>query len=294
MHRLKSKNIWALLMNALIFRNVVKSFTTTAVHVNMGKFQRHFHRNLFNGVGGASKYLLNDPLSEMNHPSHHSSGTRTFMHTDQFNSRSVYTRKVHQLHSHSQSQSHSQSSNQSIELEISTIEDMEDVGAVLSMGTEAGDVFLLDGDLGAGKTCFSRGFVRERTGAVDIRVTSPTYLLSNTYPTGDGDLLIHHMDLYRLSGDNPEEMDPLNFDFVLNKCISLIEWPSRLGELVPPQRLEITFRIDPETMDDSEENTRYLILSPYGSKWEKRLEELKDSGYLDDMIVEYEDEDDNE
>jgi len=81
-------------------------------------------------------------------------------------------------------------SSQSIELEISTIEDMEDVGAVLSMGTVGGDVLLLDGDLGAGKTCFSRGFVRARTGVKDLRVTSPTYLLSNTYPTSDNDGLL--------------------------------------------------------------------------------------------------------
>ena len=81
-------------------------------------------------------------------------------------------------------------SSQSIELEISTIEDMEDVGAVLSMGTVGGDVLLLDGDLGAGKTCFSRGFVRARTGVKDLRVTSPTYLLSNTYPTSDDDGLL--------------------------------------------------------------------------------------------------------
>jgi len=76
-----------------------------------------------------------------------------------------------------------------LELEIATIEDMEDVGAVLSVGTKGGDVLVLDGDLGAGKTCFSRGFVRARTGFTDMRVTSPTYLLSNTYPTSDDDLL---------------------------------------------------------------------------------------------------------
>lgn len=76
-----------------------------------------------------------------------------------------------------------------LELEIATIEDMEDVGAVLSVGTKGGDVLVLDGDLGAGKTCFSRGFVRARTGFTDMRVTSPTYLLSNTYSTSDDDLL---------------------------------------------------------------------------------------------------------
>lgn len=72
-----------------------------------------------------------------------------------------------------------------LQLAIPTSEDMEDVGAVLSIGTGPGDVILLGGDLGAGKTCFSRGFVRARTGDMDQRVTSPTYLLSNTYDAGD-------------------------------------------------------------------------------------------------------------
>eukprot|EP00957_Ditylum_brightwellii_P098505 7503972-Ditylum_brightwellii.AAC.1 len=74
----------------------------------------------------------------------------------------------------------------SLQLSIPTSEDMEDVGAIISMGTKGGDTILLDGDLGAGKTCFSRGFVRARTGYIDLRVTSPTYLLSNTYEADDG------------------------------------------------------------------------------------------------------------
>jgi hypothetical protein len=73
-----------------------------------------------------------------------------------------------------------------LQLLIPTAEDMEDVGALLSQDSRPGDVILLDGDLGAGKTCFSRGFVRARTGQLEQRVTSPTYLLSNTYPTSDG------------------------------------------------------------------------------------------------------------
>ena len=74
----------------------------------------------------------------------------------------------------------------SLKLSVPTPEDMEDVGAVLSIGTGGGDTILLGGDLGAGKTCFSRGFVRARTGDIDARVTSPTYLLCNTYPAQDG------------------------------------------------------------------------------------------------------------
>ena len=75
----------------------------------------------------------------------------------------------------------------SISLTIPTPEDMEDLGALLSVGTTHGDVILMDGDLGAGKTCFSRGFVRARTGMEGLGVTSPTYLLCNTYPTTTDD-----------------------------------------------------------------------------------------------------------
>jgi tRNA A37 threonylcarbamoyladenosine biosynthesis protein TsaE len=104
----------------------------------------------------------------------------------------------------------------------------------------------MDGDLGAGKTCLSRGFIRARTGISDERVTSPTYLLSNTYDAGDSKYVksawldrmsvknkrrvndsklicdsffhsIHHMDLYRLTGKE-EELVPLNIEYVLENC----------------------------------------------------------------------------
>jgi len=72
-----------------------------------------------------------------------------------------------------------------LRLNIDTPETMEDVGSVLSSITQPGDVIFLDGDLGAGKTCFARGFIRSRSGISDLRVTSPTYLLCNTYPSYD-------------------------------------------------------------------------------------------------------------
>ena len=74
----------------------------------------------------------------------------------------------------------------SLTLCIPTPEDMQDMGGLLSVHTQRGDILFLDGDLGAGKTCFSRGFVRARTGAWDERVTSPTYLLSNCYLADGG------------------------------------------------------------------------------------------------------------
>lgn len=78
---------------------------------------------------------------------------------------------------------------QHMELQIPTTEDMEDLGGLIcSMGMCAGDVLLLKGGLGSGKTCFARGFVRAATGDEELRVTSPTYLLSNSYSAAQDDL----------------------------------------------------------------------------------------------------------
>jgi tRNA A37 threonylcarbamoyladenosine biosynthesis protein TsaE len=79
-----------------------------------------------------------------------------------------------------------------VELRIPTAEDMEDFGGLLfttlldgssRRNRNSGVMICLDGDLGAGKTALSRGFVRAATGDSNMRVTSPTYLLANTYKT---------------------------------------------------------------------------------------------------------------
>lgn len=161
---------------------------------------------------------------------------------------------------------------------------MEDVGGLLSVNSARGDVILLDGDLGAGKTCFSRGFVRGRTGSENERVTSPTYLLSNTYPVDGGDARIYHMDLYRLSGSEGD-LAPLDLDYVFANGISLVEWPSRLREK-PSARLDITLTIDCATQSDGEESHRRLMhLVPHGARWLERLKFLESEGYFDDLLI---------
>jgi tRNA threonylcarbamoyladenosine biosynthesis protein TsaE len=181
-----------------------------------------------------------------------------------------------------------------VRLEIPTAEDMEDIGGVLSTllidegSWPRGSIVFLDGDLGAGKTAFARGFVRAAIGDPVLRVTSPTYLLSNTYALRRG-YEIHHMDLYRLS-ENPEDLMPLNLDQALSNGISLIEWPIRLGrDKIPPQRLEVHITIPSEyTVEDvdTEDKLRHLTMTPYGSIWEERLQRLLASGYVDDLILE--------
>ena len=75
----------------------------------------------------------------------------------------------------------------------------------------------------------------------------------------------------------------------MSQGISLIEWPSRLGSLLPNDRLDITFRITDIGKDENEEeydNARYLLLEAYGEQWTKRLKSVDMEGYLDDMIIE--------
>ena len=206
------------------------------------------------------------------------------------------------------SNTHQNEEDYQLTLTIPTPSDMEDIGALLSVNSNKGDVILLDGDLGAGKTCFSRGFIRAKTGCGDERVTSPTYLLSNMYSiasnndtsnTEGEDMKIYHMDLYRLSGTNEDELQPLNLPQVFSNDISLIEWPSRLHSK-PGVRLDVTLTIDSSIVqeedsdsdeDEEEEDgsgesaSRIMKLVPHGKTWIERLKFLEDEGYLDDLIM---------
>src|SRR5260370_21353272 len=99
----------------------------------------------------------------------------------------------------------------------------------------AGDVIALKGDLGAGKTSFARAFIRSR-GAVE-EVPSPTFTLVQVYELAGA--AIWHFDLYRLK--SAEEAWELGIEDAFSEGISLIEWPERLGSLLPRYPLEITF-----------------------------------------------------
>jgi len=180
------------------------------------------------------------------------------------------------------------SNNYSLDLSIPTAEDMEDIGGLLSIDSTKGDVILLNGDLGAGKTCFSRGFIRGRTGLENERVTSPTYLLSNSYSVDGGTTKIYHMDMYRLSGSE-DDLASLDLENVFTNGISLIEWPERLSKK-PLERLDITLSIDSTIQDDDDDDDidskmRCMKLVPYGDRWVERLQFLESEGYFEDLIV---------
>jgi len=171
-----------------------------------------------------------------------------------------------------------------LELSVTNVEDLEDTGSILSIDTTSGDIIFLDGDLGAGKTCLSRGFIRAKIHDFDTLVTSPTYLLSNTYVAEEENITIHHMDFYRLS-DHATDFQPLNLPYVFQNCISLIEWPNKLkcsncSDLIPNEYLDIQIKIQ-----ENNPNVRLISITPIGRKWESRIQFLIDEGYFDDLIV---------
>ena len=98
----------------------------------------------------------------------------------------------------------------------------------LARQLKAGDIVLLQGDLGAGKTTFVKG-LGSALKVSPKKVNSPTFVLMNYYK---GKLPIYHFDLYRL--ENPQAIETLDLDeYFYGAGVSLIEWPEHLGEYMP-------------------------------------------------------------
>jgi len=121
-----------------------------------------------------------------------------------------------------------------------------------------GDVIALSGELGAGKTSFARAFIRARGGGEGV--PSPTFTLVQTYELADG--AVWHFDLYRLRA--AEEAWELGIEDAFRDGISLIEWPERLGSLLPARRLGVALDFGPAAAG------RRATLGP-GGDWQARL-----------------------
>jgi tRNA threonylcarbamoyladenosine biosynthesis protein TsaE len=114
------------------------------------------------------------------------------------------------------------------------------LGARLAKACRRGDVIALEGDLGAGKTTLARGLIRALAGP-ETEVPSPTFTLVQTYDTPR--LAIWHFDLYRL--ESAAEARELGLDEAMDG-LTLLEWPSRLGKLLPATRLEVRLSFEGE------------------------------------------------
>jgi tRNA threonylcarbamoyladenosine biosynthesis protein TsaE len=114
----------------------------------------------------------------------------------------------------------------------------EQLGATLALRLKTGDVVGLKGDLGAGKTTLARAIIRAGANDPDLIVPSPTFTLVEVYETPRG--AYWHFDLYRLEA--AEQVYELGWEEALAEGIVLVEWPERLGGLLP-KHLSVTLEL---------------------------------------------------
>ena len=121
-------------------------------------------------------------------------------------------------------------------------------------------VICLQGDLGTGKTVFTKGFAKALE--IDEEITSPTFNIIKEYTTGE--LPLYHMDVYRLDG-NIGDLDIE--EYYTKKGITIIEWADMIPDYLPEKRLDIKIK-----SSDEDENKRTIIIIPHGRKYEELCE----------------------
>lgn len=150
----------------------------------------------------------------------------------------------------------------SLEIMSRSPEQTQAIGRALGAMAKPGDVYLLVGDLGAGKTCLTQGILWGL--GSDEYARSPTFVLVSQY---QGRLTLYHMDLYRL--DSFEDIVDLGLDeYLLGDGISVVEWAEKAPGVFPEQHMLIRI----EYID---ENTRRLILTASDQRYAEALEAVK-------------------
>ena len=128
-------------------------------------------------------------------------------------------------------------------LTMATADDTRAVGRRLGERLCAGDLVVLAGGLGAGKTTMTQG-IGEGLG-IRGPVTSPTFVIARAHPSLVGGAALVHVDAYRLGGS--AELDDLDLDTDLTQSVTIVEWGSGLVEELSADRLELTLTADPAT-----------------------------------------------
>ncbi len=146
-----------------------------------------------------------------------------------------------------------------MEYKITTRSELETIELAQNFESEKfpNMILCLDGELGSGKTVFTKGIAN----ALGIKesITSPTFTIIKEY---EGELPLYHMDVYKLNGN----VDDIGIEEYFTKNgVVVIEWSDMIKDILPKERLHIKFKV-------VDENKRILILKPYGEKYEELCE----------------------
>lgn len=150
-----------------------------------------------------------------------------------------------------------------IALRTASVDDTRRLAEALAELAQGGDLIVLSGDLGAGKTAFTQGFGRAL--GVHEQITSPTFTLARHY---EGRLRLNHLDVYRF--DAVAEVLDVGLAELLDEpdAVTVIEWGDAISSALPPDRLEI--RLTLGAGDDD----RNITVEPRGKMWAERNSEL--------------------
>ncbi|QSW67546.1 tRNA (adenosine(37)-N6)-threonylcarbamoyltransferase complex ATPase subunit type 1 TsaE [Lactiplantibacillus plantarum] len=139
------------------------------------------------------------------------------------------------------------------------------IGAKLGQLVQPGDLILLDGDLGAGKTTFTKGLAKNL--GIPNNVKSPTFTLIREYRQGR--LPLYHMDVYRLEDGGAED---LGLDeYFDGDGVSVVEWSQFIADLLPPTYLRIAISRDTDADDQ-----RVITFKPIGEHYQRLVDQLKE------------------
>lgn len=144
-----------------------------------------------------------------------------------------------------------------IRVTTKSADDTRELAAQLSSVARAGDVVLLSGELGAGKTTFTQGF----GAGLDVAgpITSPTFTLMQIYP---GRLKLVHVDVYRL--EHLQEVIDLGLPELLDDAVALVEWGEAAAPALPSEFLRIRFEFG------AGDDDRVMTIEPIGRSWVDR------------------------
>ncbi len=157
---------------------------------------------------------------------------------------------------------------------LPTVDDTRAFGRALAAVLRAGDLVVLSGPLGAGKTALAQGIGAGLGVAGDI--TSPTFVIARVHrpdPRRGGRVPLVHVDAYRLGGvrDPLGEVDALDLDATLDESVTVVEWGEGLVEQLSDEHLEVR-------LDRRDDDTRVVTLIPRGADWAARCRTVDHSG----------------